>query len=581
MTTAEQGAVWRVEQLIVRWLGPETRVLAREAPIAAAFFVAVATVPLRDDRLTHPSLVIASVAVMGGLLLAAWRVPGSLLPPRATVGVVVAIVNFLIVALLRAGTGDALSPYASLVYLVVVTVAAQPWRGSIMLATAGAAFCALDVLSPNAGAWRNGQTMLRALTVAAVSFLIALFVHTALGNLRARNAALVTLEGNQRSLLGQTRRDAAELRSVIDSVTEQAIIATDAHGVIEVFNTGAWQILGWSPSQAVGRMSVVEFHDRSELRARHEQIFGLQEDEPTDADLFRALVEPPDVADDSPVQDWMLVRRDGERLRVQLLVTPHVGPGGPDGYVFVARDVTAERETERLRDEFISLVSHELRTPLTAMLGYLELVLEPVQPAPDEELGTEHREYLEIVERNARRQLRLVTDLLTASQLDAGKFAVLPVPIDVRGVAHASVVSARPAANAARVRLEFQGVAVVVPADETRVGQVVDNLVGNAIKFTPAGGTVAVHTGPDPGAPGGAVISVRDTGEGIAPEELEHLTKRFFRTTSAVHRAVPGVGLGLAIADAVARAHGGRLEIASVVGEGTTMTLRLPPAHPH
>ena len=272
------------------------------------------------------------------------------------------------------------------------------------------------------------------------------------------------------------------------------------------------------------------------------------------------------------------MRRDGGRLTVRLAVTRRVdADGNSSGFVVVATDVTAERETAALKEQFVSLVSHELRTPLTAVLGYLELLQDGTDPLTDEQ-----REYLGIVERNARRQLRLVSDLLLTAQLEAGRFSITPQAMDLADVVRASIASAAHGANAAQVRLVEHVTPTPVVADALRLAQVVDNLLSNAIKFTRPGGTVAVSVQPaldghgGGGGEGGAVLEVSDSGVGIAPDEIDQLTQRFFRASAAARGAVPGVGLGLSITKAVVEAHAGSLDIASTLGEGTTITVRLP-----
>src|SRR5262249_10205340 len=209
------------------------------------------------------------------------------------------------------------------------------------------------------------------------------------------------------------------------------------------------------------------------------------------------------------------------------------------GRIFVLREVTAEGEAGRLKEEFVALVSHELRTPLTAIRGYLELLSET------EGLDDEQRHFLSVVERNSARLLRLVGDLLFVAQAERGGFTLERAPLDLSAVARDSAQTARPAADAAGVELKVDADAsIAFVGDAARLGQLVDNLVSNAIKFTPAGGSVAVRTSAERGR---AVLEVCDTGAGISPDEQRHLFTRFFRTRRARADAVPGTGLGLAI----------------------------------
>ena len=237
-----------------------------------------------------------------------------------------------------------------------------------------------------------------------------------------------------------------------------------------------------------------------------------------------------------------------------------------------ARAVLAEQnerllEVDRLKDEFIALVSHELRTPLTSIRGYLELLLV-------DELPREQREYLQVVERNSHRLLRLVSDLLLLAQIEAGKLTLEVQPLDLSGVVAESVEAARPAAEANGIELTFARTSLpLLDGDRARIAQVLDNLVSNAIKFTPAGGRVKVRSRIEGDA---AAVVVEDTGIGIAPEEQAQLFERFYRTASATKRAIQGTGLGLSISKAIAEEHGGEIRVSSEQGVGTTFILRLP-----
>jgi signal transduction histidine kinase len=431
------------------------------------------------------------------------------------------------------------------------------------------------------------DTVVRTVFVTLVSFVVAATVHEITARLRARSEALLSLQMDQAVLLDRARADALELArvanqrraardqlvSVIDSATEQAIIATDATGMVEVFNAGAEGLLGYGQGEVVGRMRLTDFHDRDELEARRSLLFSDSTPVDHPQTLVDALVAPA-LAGRPEVRDWTYVARDGERMTVRLAVTRRAeADGTTSGYVVVATDVTSEREAARLQDEFVSLVSHELRTPLTSVLGYLELLTDGTDPLSDEQ-----REYLTVIERNARRQLRLVGDLLLTAQVDAGRFSIAPQRVDAAEIVAAAAASAAPAAEAAGIGLVPDVTSAELHADPVRLAQAVDNLVSNAIKFTPSGGTVRL--GVRPGARGGAVLVVADSGIGIPPDELSHLTNRFFRASTATRRAIPGVGLGLSITKAIIDAHGGTLEITSTLGEGTTFTVTLPASPP-
>jgi PAS domain S-box-containing protein len=393
--------------------------------------------------------------------------------------------------------------------------------------------------------------------------------------LRAENARLrAQMQHRDDELEVATRMLEARARtmtSVIDAVTEQSIIGTDVDGVIRVWNPGAERMLGLPRADVVRRRSITEFHLAEELA---EAGGGL-------AALVGTAQER-----GSDVRDWTCVAADGAELTVSVAVTPRTDDRGVHaGWNFVGTDVTEARATERMKDQFVSLVSHELRTPLTSILGYLELVLD------DPSLGEEPRRYLGTVERNAQRLLRLVGDLLFTAQVDAGRFSLQPGSVDLAAVVRAAEETVRvtAAATGVEVAVDVPDGGLVVHGDAVRLGQACDNLVSNAVKFTPAGGrvTLALHPAwrtaggtvvdtPEDGAVPVARLAVSDTGIGIPAGEQGQLFTRFFRASTARRHAVPGVGLGLAITRAIAAAHDGTLEVAGAEGRGTTFTLTLP-----
>jgi PAS domain S-box-containing protein len=227
------------------------------------------------------------------------------------------------------------------------------------------------------------------------------------------------------------------------------------------------------------------------------------------------------------------------------------------------------RELDHLKDEFVAVVSHELRTPLTSILGYLELVLEDT-----EQLDDQHRQFLKVVERNADRLMRLVGDLLFVAQVEAGKLTLERSELELGALVEECVEAAGPLAEQGGVALgsemELEG---ALSGDPARLAQLVDNLISNAIKFTPAGGRVVVRLARSNGS---AVLEVEDTGMGISAQEQEHLFERFYRTRSAGEKAIRGTGLGLSIAQAIAQAHGGHIGVSSEEGVGTTFHVELP-----
>jgi signal transduction histidine kinase len=239
-----------------------------------------------------------------------------------------------------------------------------------------------------------------------------------------------------------------------------------------------------------------------------------------------------------------------------------------DGELLAAQNERL-RELDRLKDEFISLVSHELRTPLTSIRGYLELLRE------DGKLDDDQLRYIGIVDRNSERLLDLVSDLLFLAQVDAGKLTFELQPVDLEVLVAECIEASQPTAAAKEIELvaSTERLPTPVQGDPARLAQVLDNLVSNALKFTPAGGRVEVGLSAVDGA---AVVEVGDTGLGLTEDEQGHLFERFFRSSRAAQNAIPGTGLGLAIAKTIVERHGGRIELESAVDLGTTVRVELP-----
>ena len=227
------------------------------------------------------------------------------------------------------------------------------------------------------------------------------------------------------------------------------------------------------------------------------------------------------------------------------------------------------RELDRMKDEFIALVSHELRTPLTSIRGYLELVLDS-----EEELTAEQGQLLGVVARNVKRLERLVGDLLFVAQLEAGRLSFDWEELDAVELIEDAVSAAWPVAEGKEIVLEtaVDGPLPLI-GDRARLGQVLDNLVANAVKFTPQGGTVTVAARADGK---GVAFTVTDTGVGIPPDEQAAVFERFYRTRGATEAAVPGTGLGLSIAKAIVEGHGGSIALSSTPGAGTSFRFVVP-----
>ncbi len=227
------------------------------------------------------------------------------------------------------------------------------------------------------------------------------------------------------------------------------------------------------------------------------------------------------------------------------------------------------REVDGLKDDLIALVSHELRTPLTSIVGYLELVEEDADA-----LKEEHRSHLEVVQRNAHRLLGLVSDLLFAAEVQAGRVSLEKDLVSIPELLDQAVAAALPAAADRQIDMtvHVRDDADVI-GDKQRLAQVIDNLLSNALKFTPSNGSVGISAiaGEDT-----VLIEVKDSGIGISAADQKKLFTRFFRTEAAMRKAIKGTGLGLSIVKAIVEGHGGEITVESAVDKGATFRIVLP-----
>jgi PAS domain S-box-containing protein len=300
-------------------------------------------------------------------------------------------------------------------------------------------------------------------------------------------------------------------------------------------------------------------------------------------DKERVLAEMKRVKESGGSRDdeYRMVRRDGTVVWIHDVAVTVIEGSRRYARGFVV-DVTARREAElelerqndqlrqldRLKDEFVALVSHELRTPLTSIRGYLELITE------DTNLTEDQTRFIETIDRNAQRLQRVVGDLLFVAQVEAGKLSLEVADVNPNTLVEEAVQAAGPSAAAKSIELTTHlGELPEIRGDRARLAQVLDNLISNAIKFTPSFGRVMVTTRV---LPGEVEVVVSDSGMGIPADELHLLFQRFFRAERATAGAIPGTGLGLAIAKAIVTGHGGRIRVESEDGAGTTFRVILP-----
>lgn len=374
-----------------------------------------------------------------------------------------------------------------------------------------------------------------------------------------RDRAQRVLLGKQAEMLegalAQARRQEALLAEVLNTVD---------FGVIRIDRAGQTTIVNEAQARLQYAMGLSDVRAPVPATVSVVAADRVTPIAPGDAPLQRAMRGE----EFEPVTVWVDA---GTGDRVALSVTARRlenGDGDYDGSVVVSRDVTAEVAAVLARDDLIASVSHELRTPLTSILGYLELIGEGGGLPP---LASSQ---LQIVHKNANRLLDLVADILASSR-DAAQPMVLRLePCALLDVVAQSVESLLPRAAERGIRIDATAAEpTALVADASRLRQLVDNLLANAIKYNVEGGEVSIGLASDDRT---VWLIVRDTGIGIADDEQPQLFDKFFRSESVRNSSVHGTGLGLGISREIARLHGGDLTVQSVEGEGTTVLVTLP-----
>jgi signal transduction histidine kinase len=259
--------------------------------------------------------------------------------------------------------------------------------------------------------------------------------------------------------------------------------------------------------------------------------------------------------------------RDDQRAVITEAIHIARPNGEPLGSAIMTYDVTDLANAIDVREEYLATVSHELRTPLTSIVGYLDLIADAHDLA---ELGFEQE--FQIIQRNVDQMLNLLRDLASAGTREQ---SLRIEPVDLTALVSQSIGASRPSIDRARQRLELElpSSSLIGRVDAARVAQVLDNIVSNAVKYTPEGGTLRVslkREGDD------AVIRIADTGRGISKNDQARVFERFFRSHEVRDAAIQGVGIGLSIAKTITEAHGGTITIDSELGKGATFITRLP-----
>jgi PAS domain S-box-containing protein len=363
-------------------------------------------------------------------------------------------------------------------------------------------------------------------------------------------------------------QDVTKSKAYIENLVENAadlIITTDLDDRILTWNRGAEVLFGYDKDEVIGKhLSILlppeRFHELEEMRAKV-QISGALRD-----------------------IEIRSKRKDGVMIYLSLSVSPIRDLEGKIvGFLRVAKDITEKKRYERrlkeldkMKSDFVSNVSHELRTPLTSIKGSVDNMLDGLTGS----LNEKQVRYLSRIKSNTDRLSRLINDLLDLSRIEAGRVEVRPTTLPLAALAEevAEHLKALAAEKLIRIEVPSADPSVTVWADRDKVTQVLMNLIGNAVKFTPQGGKITVAV--EKNGNDYIQISVADTGPGILPEERNRIFSKFYQVANIEKQKPKGSGLGLAISKALVEMHGGKIWMESEIGRGSTFYFTLPAQQP-
>jgi PAS domain S-box-containing protein len=383
-------------------------------------------------------------------------------------------------------------------------------------------------------------------------------IATAIGNADVNR--LISQQAQELGLMFRQQQEQATEREAILTSIADGVVVNDVEGNIILVNPAAESILGIARKDLLNEdftflFSVFEENGEEEAVAAMEALLNT---------------EVPEVS-----KDYQIKLESNGRVVHALLSPVILMRGDFKGVVTIFRDVTKEVEADRAKSEFVSTVSHELRTPMTAIKGYTDL-LHAGAAGP---INVEQKRFLTTIKSNTDRLTALINDLLDISRMETGRIRFEPRPLQIGDVIADVVNALAGQAEESNQNLTYEVSAGLpdVLGDRDRLNQVLTNLVGNAVRYTPEGGDIEVQAYAVEKA---VRVDVRDTGIGIDPEDMAHIFERFYRADHPLVQEKRGTGLGLSIVKMFVEMHGGRIWVESNPGHGSTFTFILPiPVH--
>ena len=399
----------------------------------------------------------------------------------------------------------------------------------------------------------------------------------------AREAAEITSEFVVRQfeeterMLHRFQSADAERQAVLDGATQLSIIAAYLDGTIQLFSKGASTLLGYNPAEMINKRNILSLHLPDELDHYGRKVSGVAGSSLHGMKVFEQFVKQKH----SRAQEWFYICKDGSHLPVSLSITSLFSPiGRVVGYLFTAMDMTLQKQMDKeliaakeqaeaanaSRGDFLARMSHEIRTPMNGIIGMASLLKKTA-------LDAKQHNYVEKALSSANTLLGLINDILDFSKIDAGKLKLEAVPFNLEEILGNIINVVGTQAEKKGLEYVFQidsGVSQHLIGDPLRLGQVLMNLAGNAVKFTEQGEIVIAVCMEDQRENDVTLrFSVRDTGIGLQPEQLTRLFSAFSQADDSITRKYGGTGLGLAICKQLTELMGGKIWVESEPGVGT------------
>jgi len=546
-----EQAILRTAGRLFRKLRPRARLAVCELPLTVIVAGLVVAAPHLWPGLLQNWMFLTGVVLHALLFLGCLLIPWERLEPN--VSLAIPILDLVALCFTRNGAFSVIPGLTVLSVFPVIWLAASGLlsKTSLILSFAGPFVIALPALLAHLPR-PTASDISSLILLPLMMFAVALSIRLAGSYARLQGRRVKHRDRVLRQLLAASRERETLLKTILDTI-DVGIVAIDSKGETLLVNNQQKTFLGLADpagNAPSGGGQLVFGQDR------HTPL-------PPEKDPVKRAVQGETYSD---YLLWFGAGTEQRAISTAARGMKNDVDGGFGGAVVFYRDLTDVVNALAAKDELVANVSHEFGGPLTAILGNLDIVM---RNAP--ELGPGTLRGLEVAERNAERLRVLVQDLLSSA---ASVESVQLRRTDLAGLVENSLGSARAQADAANVGLVADVPAPLwADADPLRLGQALDNLVSNAIKYSPGGGLVRVSATRDDGW---VRLEVRDTGMGMTEDEAARIFTRFFRTTAARQASIPGVGLGLSITKSIVERHGGSITCSSKPGKGSTFTVALP-----